>query len=226
MTTLFLDLETLPLESSLAAPYPDADRLPPSNYKNADAIASWREKDKAAWQEQRAKECSLTPRLGRVLALSYAVDDGDVQVRLAQTEHEEVLLLDAAWELIEDADRIVTFNGNFDLRFIAVRSIVHRIRPHANVGKVTDWFRRYSTYPHFDCRAVLTGWDDKVSGKLTEWCATFGIACDDPTTGADVMNMALAGDWAGITRHGHSDVTLTRELYKAIAPLFDRSAAA
>src|SRR5688572_10367955 len=139
MSILYLDVETLPLASSLAAPYPDAERLPPGNYKNPDAIAGWREKDRAAWSDQRAKECSLTPRLGRIVCVGWAIDGGDVHTRIAAVEGAEVMLLDAVWELIEEADRIVTFNGNFDLRFVAVRSMIHGIRPHSTVGRVADW---------------------------------------------------------------------------------------
>lgn len=224
MKTLFIDLETQALESALAMPYPEAERLPPGNYSKPEAIASWREKDRAKWSEERAKECALTPRLGRVLALGYAVDGRDVQVRVAQTEAEEVLLLDAAWEMIEDADQIVTFNGNFDLRFLVVRSMIHGIRPHATVGRVANWFRRYSTDPHFDCRAVLTGWDDRLSGKLHEWCASFGIPCDDTSSGADIHRFALAGDWPAIETHCRSDVDLTRALYHRIVPVFGAAA--
>lgn len=221
MTTLYLDVETLPLASSLAAPYPEADRPHPANFKNPDVIVAWREKDIAAWGEQRAKECSLTPRLGRIACLGWAVDGGDVQTRVAEDEAGEVLLLDAAWELIEDAERIVTFNGSFDLRFIAVRSMIHRITPHAWAvkGGVGAWFRRYTTSPHFDCRAVLTGWDERVSGKLGEWCDSFGIVCDDSSSGADVFTFAQAGEWEKIAAHCKADVASTRELHQRIAPL-------
>jgi hypothetical protein len=225
MSILYLDLETLPLGASLDAPYPDAERLPPSNYKNPEAIASWREKDKAAWSEQRVKECSLTPRLGRIACIGYAMDGGDVTVRTAETEAEEVLILDAAWELIEEADRIVTFNGNFDLRFLVVRSMVHRIRPHATVGKISDWFRRYSTHPHFDVRAVLTGWDDRATGKLHEWCDALGVPCPDQTTGGDIYTFAQQGNWLAVINHCRSDVEATRGLFQCVAPVFDRSAA-
>lgn len=225
MSTLYLDLETVPLAASMAAPYPDADRLPPSNYKNPEAIASWREKDRATWLDGRTKECSLTPRLGRVLTLGWAVDDQPVCVKTARSEEEEVLLLDGAWEMIESADRLVTFNGNFDLRFILVRSIVHGIRPHIQASSIADWFKRYTTWPHFDCRSVLTGWDDKQSGTLHEWSATFGIQSEDTCSGADIYALSQVEEWDAIEAHCRSDVTLTRELYRRIAHMFDRSAA-
>lgn len=226
MSTLVLDVETLPLASALAEPYPDAERLPPANYKNPEAIAGWREKDKATWTEQRVKECSLTPRLGRIACLGWALGNEEPNTFMAGQESSEKALLEIAWDRISDSTRLVTFNGSFDLRFLVVRSMVHGVacKP-VSVGKVADWFKRYSTWPHFDCRAVLTGWDDRQTGKLHEWCASFGIPSDDTTSGADVYAFAQAGNWDAIAQHCKSDVNQTRELYCKLAPLFGGMAA-
>ena len=67
--TLVIDIETVPLDAAMMEPYPAADRQPPSNYKLPEAVAQWRVKDVLAWDNARAKECSLTPRLGRVLCI-------------------------------------------------------------------------------------------------------------------------------------------------------------
>lgn len=219
MSILVIDVETLPLAASLAQPYPDADRLPPSNYSKPEAIASWREKDRAAWQDQRIKECSLTPRLGRIACLGYALNDEDPTTVSALTEESERTLLMGFWNLIPKANRLVTFNGSFDLRFLAVRSAVLGIDPMLSAG-VSWWFRRYTTSPHFDCRAVLTGWDDRQTGKLGEWCATFGIPCENGVSGSDVYALAQLGEWDAIADHCRADVGQTRELYRKIAPLF------
>lgn len=216
---LVLDIETLPLLSALNAPYPSQDRLPPANYKNADAIAGWREKDEAAWREQRIKECSLTPRLGRVACLGWAVDDDYPGTREAPGESDEHTLIDCFWNLVPKANRIVTFNGAFDLRFLVVRSAILGITPCLSSG-VGHWFQRYRTLPHFDTRAVLTGWDDRQTGKLNEWCAAFGIECEDTTSGADVYGLAQRGEWDAIAAHCRSDVEQTRKLYWRTAPLF------
>lgn len=221
MSTLVLDVETVPLADSMAAPYPEADRSAPSNYKAEEAIAKWRAADRITWSEARAKECSLTPRLGRIVCLGWAQDDDEPQEMVAAEEDQEIALLYKAWSMIEPGTQLVTFNGSFDLRFLAIRSLVLGVLPSRAYNQVTDWFRRYSTRPHFDCRAVLTGWDDRQSGKLGEWCASFGIPHDDTTSGADVYRLAQAGNWDAIADHCLSDVGSTRELYRRIAPLFD-----
>lgn len=219
MSILVLDVETLPLASSLAMPYPADDRLPPSNYKNPDAIAGWREKDQAVWCEQRIKECSLTPRLGRIACLGWAIDDDYPCTAQAHSERDERALIDCFWKLVPKADRLVTFNGAFDLRFLVVRSAILGITPHLANG-VGHWFQRYRTLPHFDTRAVLTGWDDRQTGKLPEWCAAFGIESDDTTSGADVYGFAQRGEWDAIAAHCRADVEQTRKLYWRTAPLF------
>lgn len=219
MSILTLDCETLPLASSLAAPYPAEDRLPPSNYKNPEAIASWREKDVAAWQESRVKECSLTPRLGRIACLGMGINDAETQIITASDPEDETQLLTWFWNSVRSGPQLVTFNGAFDLRFIAIRSAILSV-PGVPLYRVGDWFRRYSTSPHFDCRAVLTGWDDRQSGKLSEWCASFGIPSTDTTSGADVYALAQAGQWDAIAAHCRHDVEQTRALYRKISPLF------
>ncbi|MEY5032362.1 MAG: hypothetical protein RL354_1393 [Planctomycetota bacterium] len=71
---LVLDIETVPLAASLAMPYPEATRFAPANYKTDEAIAKWRDADRIKWYEDRAKECSLNPRLGRIVVIGTNVD--------------------------------------------------------------------------------------------------------------------------------------------------------
>ena len=224
MSVLYLDVETVPLAASLAAPYPADDRPAPSNYKDVAKIAEWHARDREKWAAERAKECALTPRLGRIVCLGWAMDDQESKTLCAVTEADELMLLVEAWNMIRHARQIVTFNGGFDLRFIAVRSMIRGLTPPPHID-VAAWFRRYSTYPHFDCRAVLTGWDDRQTGKLHEWAASFGIPADDTTTGADIYGFVQAGEWDKVRDHCHSDVALTRELYRRIAPVFGGMAA-
>lgn len=220
MSVLVIDIETIPQAASLAAEYPSGERNPPSNYSKPETVAAWRERDRASWAEQRVKEASLSPRLGRVCCVGWAIDGEPVLTSVAKTEAEEPALLRGVWGLLADRPRIVGFNSSFDLRFIVVRSMVHRIVPPASVGDVSSWFARYRTHPHCDTRALLTGWDNSVSGRLHEWAAAFGITTEDATSGADTYGYAQDGNWSAIERHCASDVALTRALYHRIAPVF------
>lgn len=224
--TLVIDIETVPLASSLAMPYPEADRLPPGNYKNEDAIARWREKDRATWEAERAKVCSLSPRLGRIVCLGYAPDVNEPMALLARAEADESTVLRAFWDLAAaNKGPLVTFNGAFDLNYIIVRSLLWRLRPTVAASTISGWRARYRTYPHFDCRGVLTNWDNRTEGTLGDWAEAFGLGGKDGMSGADVFPLYQLGHFDEIAAYCTKDVQLTRELYWHIAPYFAERAA-
>jgi predicted PolB exonuclease-like 3'-5' exonuclease len=219
---LALDIETVPLASALEAPYPEESRTPPANYKSDEAIAKWREQDRTAWQAARVKECSLHPRLGRIVCVGLHVY-GDETVLLAKTEADEPALLRAVWEHLHRAKgRVVTWNGTFDLRFILLRSLAHGILPTLPPSTTSAWFRKYTTYPHFDCKAVLTNWDAPRAGEgLTEWATFLGCAGKtDGVTGAAVAGMVEREAWEELTEYCMADVRATAAVFLKIAPYF------
>lgn len=219
---LVLDIETVPALEALAAPYPEGDRLPPANYKSDEAIAKWREADRAAWASARAKECSINPRLGRVVSIAFS-QGGRVDSILAPAPTDERLLLQDFWARVEAArGRVVTWNGSWDLRFLLIRSIVHGVRPTVQPSIVSSWFKRFTTFPHLDCKAVLTNWDAPRAGEgLTEWATLLGIdGKTTGTTGADVWPMVQAGRWDELREYNEQDVIATAAVYETIAPYF------
>ena len=218
--SLFLDIETVPLAASMAQPYPESDRLPPSNYKSDDAIARWRLTDRAAWEAARAKECSLNPRLGRVV--SIAVDDADgPRQYLAAIERDEVIILRQFWHDAKSArGHVVTWNGHFDLRWLLLRSLHYGLKIPLAPSTITAWFRRYSTFPHCDVKAVLTQWEPPKAGEgLSEWAAFFGLPCKTGH-GSDVYGMALREEWDALAAYNAQDVAVTKALYHRIAPVY------
>jgi hypothetical protein len=94
MSVLVLDVETVPLAASLGAEYPESERSAPANYKDPIKIQEWRDRDREKWQSERVKDCSLSPRLGRVVCLGFALDGGDVETSLAREEQDETRLLE------------------------------------------------------------------------------------------------------------------------------------
>ena len=219
MNATILDLETHGQASALAAPYPKDDRTPPANYKNAEAIAGWYERDEKDWRTQRAKECALSPRLGRIVAVG--VEEASVNARIVRVElgePNEGELIRYALEHAHDAIRkglLVTFNGlTFDLPFLHVRAAILGVAIPYQPGVV---LRRYVTQPHADLRAVLTNWDHKTTGTLHEWAHAFGIPVTDETSGADIGAMVEQGDVDGIRAHCASDLQLTAMLAERMA---------
>lgn len=224
---LVLDIETVPLATAMDAPYPE-DRQPPANYKSAETIARWREQDRVNWAEARAKECSLNPRLGRIHTLGFAsCDDEGVRVHggvlVAPTEADEAKLLTRFWSLVVDeAGYVVTWNGAWDLRFIVLRSIVHHVTPTVGSGIIKGWLRKYQTYPHFDCKAVLLNWDVRIAGEgLSEWADALNVPGKlEGLSGKDVYPLYLGGMHAEIAEYCAADVEATRRVFYKLAPYF------
>lgn len=218
---LILDIETVPLAASLETPYPEADRTPPANYKSEDAILRWRTADRAKWEQERAKECSLNPRLGRVLCLGTSE-----AVTIAVNEADEHRLLRDFWgQVLRHDGRVVTWNGSWDLRFLVIRSLYHGVEPTVSAETVAKWFKKYTTEMHFDCKAVLLNWDVRIAGEgLDEWATFLGVPGKlDGINGADVYPLYLAGQLEEIAQYCEADVAATQAIYERIAPVFGSS---
>lgn len=216
--TFVLDIETVPLAASLNAPYPEADRNPPANYKSDDAITKWRAADRENWSKGWAKECSLNPRLGRVLCIG--TNHG---VNVARTEADEASILAEFWQnaLVSNGE-VVTWNGGWDLRFLVIRSLAHGIAPSLPSDTIRAWFKKYTTAPHFDCKMVLTNWEPYKAGEgLSEWGAFLGCGgkCEG-MTGADVYPLYQLGQFDEIAAYCAQDVATTLAVYEKIAPMF------
>lgn len=215
---LILDIETVPLEGAMAMPYPEGQRQPPANYKSEEAIAKWREADRTKWAEERAKECSLNPRLGRLLCVGTSA--GTV---LAPTADEEAALLQQTWAWLKEArGHVVTWNGSWDLRFLLIRSLAHALTPTLPPSTIREWFRKYQTFPHFDCKAVLTNWDAPRAGEgLSEWAGFLGLpGKTEGISGRDVYPLYLGGMLDEIAEYCAQDVAATRAVYERIVPFF------
>lgn len=221
---LVVDIETVPLLASMNAPYPEADRNPPANYKSDEAIGKWRAADRERWGGERAKECSLNPRLGRVLCVGMDFTDADAAyVAYANTEADEAAILDQFWtSVLGAAGSVVTWNGAWDLRFLLVRSLAHGVKPSLSSHVLRDWLRKYTLHPHFDCKAALLNWEVKVSGEgLDEWAQFLGVAGKSGgLSGADVWPLFQQGEHKRITDYCAGDVAATKAVYERIAPIF------
>jgi len=215
-----IDIETIPTAAALLAPYPEDERNAPGNYKSDEAIAKWRAADRESWAAERVKVCSLSPRLGRVVAVGHTTGTEEPTVLLAKAEEEETDVIRTAWGLMLDAPRpgVVTFNGaGFDVPFLMVRSLILGIKVPPEVPR--DYLRRYTYAPHLDVRMALTGWDSRAPGTLGDWCEAFGI--ERPVGhGSEVYPAYLAGEWDSIIAHCRADVRATSLLAERIAPTF------
>lgn len=232
MTYRVIDIETVPLANSMEAPYPLAERQPPSNYRNANAIDAWRERDRETWAQERAKVCSLSPRLGRVLCVGIASRDGGI-VHYGRDEGDEREVLRVFWanmmyhtgihdRMFNLTYKAVTWNGGWDLRFLLVRSLLNGVVPSVPAHVLQNWAKPYNTEWHTDVKRVLVG-DSITKGEgLDEWATAFGLpGKTGGWTGASVYPAYLEGRHGDIQDYCQQDVTATLALYCKIAHLVE-----
>lgn len=226
------DIETVPLLASLDAPYPREERKHPANYRDSTKIDQWYVDDEAAWKADRVKECSLSPRLGRILCVGFSAPCSDgpaMGTFMAPTEADEPHVIRQTWDLIAaHKGRVVTFNGRtFDCRWLVLRSIALGIVPAMPSLTVGGWFARYRyDLPHVDVRDWLTNWDDRASGSLADWCAFAGVPYTNGHTGAEVYGLFTSGKLSEIAAKCRNDVEATQQLYAKARAVFLSEAAA
>ncbi len=217
MTALIVDLESIPTAAALAAPYPAAERPHPKNYVKEEAIAAWRERDEAEWRTERVKQCSLSPRLGRIVCIGF-YQEGVMGCAMAHGEDEEAAVLRDFWDMATAADRLVTFNGHgFDVPFLIIRSLINGVRPSVNVA---PWLKRYQFSIHFDCRMALTNWNSYGDGTLGDWCTALGLPFTMDLTGDDIWTLYQEGKFDAIAAKCRADVDATAKLYERLAPIY------
>jgi hypothetical protein len=224
MSPTAIDIETVPLRAALDRPYPEADRDPPANYKSPEAIYGWREKDIAAWEQDRIKQYSLSPLTGRVVAVGVASDPpGDfveeivTESLIARTEADERDLLTKLWIRCASADPLVTWNGmGFDVPFLLTRSAILGVPTPRH-----SLLKRYATAAHYDVKMVVNGWDSYKSRGTTldDWAQAFGLG-GKSAHGSQVYEMYRAADFASIGAYAADDARLTLALYHRVAHVF------
>lgn len=226
MERVVIDIETVPLDQSMDERYPETDRTPPANYKTDAAIDGWRAKDMEKWEADRVSSYSLNPRLGRVLCVGIGTEAergeaGHITVHTAPTERAEYDVLEAFWKHVGEG-RVITWNGAWDLRFLVTRSLLAGVMPTVAPAVIGAWFRKYTTDPHFDCKAVLLNWDVRIAGEgLGEWSRALGMTGKTPgLSGADVYPLYKLGHFDDIAAYCEQDVAMTAGIYRRLTPYY------
>ena len=154
MSTLFLDIETIPADEdkreTLVYLYERKREKKRKKVGEGDATAELDPED----FEQFLLSTSFDGAFGRLLCIGYAFDDGPVEA-LVGDERE---MLVRFWELAREAELFVGHNVmEFDLPFIYQRSIVQGVRPSVKLS-----FARYRSSPIYDTMKEWVQWGGTV----------------------------------------------------------------
>lgn len=206
MTTLFLDIETIPAEDekreTLAYLYERKREKARNAAGEGGAAASLDTED----FEQFLLSTSFDGAFGRLLCIGYAFDDGPVEA-LVGDERE---MLVRFWELAREAELFVGHNVmEFDLPFIYQRSIVQGVRPSVKLS-----FARYRSSPIYDTMKEWVQWGRHSVG-LEHLALALGIPTPkEGIDGSQVFEFYKAGRLDEIVDYCKRDVATTRAVYK------------
>lgn len=202
MNPLLVDIECVGISD--AATYLEPIEAP-SNYKNQDAI----DKYIAEATARAVDRCALDPDLARIVALGTGDWNGHDHVVICQDEKQEKEALEVLWHRVVNAAGVVhrtlvSFNGfGYDLPVLMRRS------QYLGVKHPILSIDRYRS-PHLDLMQRLTFNGAIKAHRLRFYASRFGMAVEDPHTGAEIAELVKAGDWSGVESHCLADLAQTR----------------
>lgn len=199
---IVIDIETIPCLPEGWAEAMQEKLQPPSNYKDEDKIAAWREKKIAGMVDKAA----LSPRTGAIVCIGIGEHKPgyDWQFSCATTQHmSECEMLERVDHALEKSvyGHLVTFNGKaFDVPFLIGRSMKYNLILGAKWplnSKHIDLFRELGR-----------------EGGLGAWAMAI-LGEKKLSSGAEVQGMIERGAWDEVERYCVDDV-------KKTAAMFDR----
>ena len=194
MNKLFFDIETVPAHED--------------DHEVLRAIYKKKKSKEDSDFEKYLAQTSFDGGFGRIVCISYAINDGAVQT----LSGDEKKILQDFWEIARNIGLFVGFNVmEFDLRFIYQRSIVLSVKPSVNLI-----FARYRNAPIYDIMHEWKKWNMTASISLDTLAKILKL----PTSkggvieGKDVAKAYKDGRIAEICTYCEKDVELTRKIYK------------
>ncbi len=223
MSTLYLDIETIPSESPAVEAFVTAALTPPANYKKPEAIEKWMSEHRAG----AVDKTSLDGAFGRVCCIGYAVDDDPAMgMRMVLEDIHEAeadLLRRFAGVLREVAVEVYVGHNisRFDLRFLYHRACVHQVRL---PGITPDLVNSRPRISHGGGAVSDTMWIWEGSGagnhvSLDKIAMALGL----PSSKTGLSGSQVAGAWREgrfdeIVEYCKGDVELTRTVFKRLVP--------
>jgi len=223
MTTIFLDIETLPTnnKSAISAIY---DRIKvPSNYSRQESIDKWMLENRENEFQKLFRKTALDGLYGRILSIAWAMDDGNVNCLESGQEGGEKELLEHFFLRLDDNrdkygnfTRIAKWVGHrvidFDLRFIWQRCVINGVKPLVEIPiNARPWDDNI-----FDTKLAWSGNSSQYQGKSSLDALCLGMDMDGKgdIDGSKVYDYWLDGRIDEIVEYNKQDVEKTRALYK------------
>ena len=113
-------------------------------------------------------------------------------------------------ELTAD-DRLVSFNGKqFDLPFLIVRAMIHRIQKPNRLVTMDNYLNRYRSNKHFDLFQTLFN----MTGKQIDWAYVMGVDDNLVSDGHKIQGWYDAGEFQTIKAKNRDDLWQLLEMHR------------
>lgn len=180
MKSIYLDIETIPCQSSDYRDRVCQSLKPPGNIKKPESIAQWLSENADTAADEAVAKTSFDPAHGHIVCIGYALEDEAPKCAYASTVEQEAVVLEQFFKDFPPLG-LVQFIGHnaaaFDLRFILCRAIVLGV----NVPKI---------FPR-----DIKPWSDTVFDTMIAWAGTRGTIGQDRL--AEALGLPLKGDFDG-----------------------------
>ena len=208
MTTLFLDIETIPTDLDWVIEDLRSGIKPHATYKKPESIAEWMEANAEQALQDAIHATGLDGSIGRICCIGYAFDDEPVQTigtHLKMTEY--AMLRDLAADLKNKRiTKIVGHNiAGFDLPYIKKRSIIHGVKINLPFN-AKPWSDEI-----FD---TMLKWDAKKFISMDKLARVLRIQGKSNIDGSMVWDMYQRGEHQAIADYCEDDVRMVRDIYK------------
>lgn len=218
MTTIYLDIETIPSQLPWVSEYVSATVKPPGTIKKAESILKWEQESKADAVSEAMDKCSFDGAMNHIICIGVAIDDGDPVAIVANSPDQESYMLQTFYSLIGSLPIVNTFVGHnisgFDMRVIKQRSMVLGVKPCEHIPfDAKPWDRN-----PYDTMHV---WDSKNNTKLDKIARAMGFEGKGDIDGSDVYPLWKAGEYDKIAEYCRSDVSLVRNVYKKMIAVIE-----
>jgi len=218
MTTICLDIETIPSQLPWVGEYVSATVKPPGTIKKAESLLKWEQESKADAVSESMDKCSFDGALNHIICIGLAIDDEEPIAIVANTPDHEAGLLTEFYRLIGSLPIVTRFVGHnisgFDLKVIKQRSIVLGVKPCNHIPfDAKPWDRN-----PFD---TMYMWDSKNNAKLDKIARAMGFEGKGGIDGSDVYPMWKDGKFKEIADYCKADVSLTRDVYKKMIAVLE-----
>lgn len=211
MTTLYLDIETLPAAWTSEQIDGHAARSVPANYSKPETISKWISENR----DEAHARTALDWRYCRILAIGYALDDEPAECLYSEHGDDEGLhaMFDALAERVHaklrhDAGLVVVGHNavGFDIP-ILTRHAWRLVDPIARMFRLASVHDTGEIWKAGDRRANMA--------KLSDIAEFLGLGGKgEGLSGSEIYPAWLAGDHERIRRYCAQDVELARAIYR------------